>query len=131
MENINCQTNIEGNRIRTLLNNYKPVENLSFLSKAALIQSMEHCCSNALLPDYQSAYKEGFSCDTALVKIFNDILWKMENQEVTALVAIDLSDTVDHNILLDVLSMRFGIEGVALSWFESYLWIHQLKVNVG
>ena len=79
---------------------------------------MEHCCNNDLLPDYQSAYREGYSCETALVKIFNDILWKMEKQEVTTIVAIDLSeafDTVDHDILLDVLSMHFGIEGAALS----------------
>ena len=58
----------------------------------------------------------------------------MEKQEVTALVAIDLSaafDTVDHEILLDVLSMHFGIEGVALSWFESYLRHRHFKVNVG
>ena len=41
----------------------------------------------------------------------------MENQEITAIVAIDLSatfDTVDHQILNDVLNKRFKIEGVAL-----------------
>ena len=70
----------------------------------------------------------------ALVKISNDILWKMEKQEVTALVAIDLSaacDTVDHDIWLDVLSMHFSIEGVALRWLESYLRCRKFKVNVG
>ena len=53
---------------------------------------------------------------------------------MTALVALDLSaafDTVDHDILLDVLTMRFGIEGVALSWLESYLRGRKFKVNVG
>ena len=124
--------------LELLLDNYRPVSNLSFLSKvlekAALVQLMEHCGSNDLLPDYQSAYRESYSCETALVKIFNDILWKMEKQEVTALVAIDLSaafDTVDHDILLDVLSMHFGIVGVALSWLESYLRCRKFKVNVG
>ena len=107
--------------LELLLNNDRPVSNLSFLSKllekAALVQLMEHCCSNDLLPDYQSAYRVGYSCETALVKIFNDILWKTEKQEVTALAPIDLSaafDTVDYDILLDVLSMHFGIEDVAL-----------------
>ena len=124
--------------LELLLNNYRPVSNLSFLSKflekAALIQLMEHCCSNALLPDYQSAYREGYRCETTLVKIFNDILWKMKKQEVTALVAIDFSaafDTVDHDIFIYVLSMHFGIEGVALSWLDSYLRGRKFKVNVG
>ena len=114
------------------------MSNLSFISKllekAALVQLMEHCCCNDLLPDYQSAYREGYSSETAPVKIFNDILWKMEKQKVTALVVIDLSavfDTVDHDILLDVLTMHFGIEGVALSWFKSYLRLGKFKVNVG
>ena len=49
---------------------------------------------------------------------------KDRKEEVTALVAIDLSaasDKVDHEILLDVLSMHLGIDGVALSWLASYL----------
>ena len=68
------------------------------------------------------------------MKIVNDILWSMENQECTNLMAIDLSavfDMVDHKILLDVLQKRFRIEGVALSWFDNYLHPHFCKVNVG
>ena len=45
-----------------------------------------------------------------LIKITNDCLWDMENQMVTAMLAIDLSaafDTVDHAILLDVLNKKF------------------------
>ena len=51
------------------------------------------------MPDYQSTYKENNSCETALIKIVDDILWSMENGEVTGLMALDLSvafDTVDH-----------------------------------
>ncbi len=79
---------------------------------------MEHCCINDLFPDYQLVFREGYSWETAPVKIFNDILWNMEKQELTALVAIDLSaalDTVDHNILLDLLYMHFDIEGKLLA----------------
>ena len=87
-----------------------------------------------MFPDYQSAYRPNYSCETALVKIVNDILWAMENKKVTTLMAIDLStafDTVDHSILIAVLRERFGITDTALSWFESYLHPRYCKVNVG
>ena len=43
---------------------------------------------------------------------------------VTPLVTIDLIvafDTIDHNILLDVCSTKFGVKGTVWDWFESYL----------
>ena len=50
---------------------------------------------------------------------------KMNTQEVTLLVMLDLSaafDTVNHNILLITrLNEELGICGVALEWFKSYL----------
>ena len=76
------------------------------------------------MPEYQSAYRKNFSCETVLVKIMNDCLWNMENQWVTAIVAIDLSanfDTADHHILID---------GVALEWFSNYLSSRSCKVIV-
>ena len=63
--------------------------------------------------DYQPEYRENYSHETTLIKIVDDILWSMENGEVTALMALDLStafNTVDHEILLRVLQNRFGIE---------------------
>ena len=47
---------------------------------------------------------------------------------------MDLSaafDTVDHNILLEVLNKKFGIEGTPLQWFSSYLRLRSCKVNIG
>ena len=54
--------------------------------------------------------------------------------EITAVVAIDLSvafDTVDHNVLLDVLNNRFGLEGNTQNWIDSYLRPRKFKVNIG
>ena len=48
----------------------------------------------------------------------------MEHQRVPALVAIDLSatfDTVDHDILLDVLENKFEVSDKALEWFNTHL----------
>ena len=124
--------------LELICKNYRPVNNLSFLSKllekCALLQFNTYCMENNLLPGYQSGYKEYFSCDTALVKLMDDILWHMERQELTALVVIDLSvafDIVDHDILLDVLNNRFGIKENTLDWINSYLRPRKFKVNIG
>ena len=64
----------------------------------------------------------------------DDILWNMEVQEITAVVAIDLSaafDTVDHDVLLEVLNNRFGLDGNTLGWINSYLRPRKFKVNIG
>ena len=42
---------------------------------------------------------------------------------VTALVLLDFRaafHTVDHGIMLEVLTERFGVENLALDWFPSY-----------
>ena len=118
--------------------NYRPVSNLQFVSKvverAALKQFNDHCLTYKLIPDYQSAYREGYSCETVVIKLHNDILWAMENQEVMACVLLDLSaafDTVDHDLLLSVLSNRYNIQDSALQWYTSYLRPREFKVCVG
>ena len=57
----------------------------------------------------------------------------MEKKQVTALIAIDLSaafDTVDHDILIDVLQKQYGLGGLALNWVDSYLRPRSCKVCV-
>ena len=118
--------------------NYKPVSNLSCLSKVIekvmLTQFNEHCDNYRLLPDYQSAYRSNYSCETSLLKLTNDILWNMENKQVTALVMIDLSaafDTIDHELLLEILHHRYSISDNALKWYDNYLRPRGFKVCVG
>ena len=117
---------------------YHPVSNLPFLSKvvekSVLLRFNRHCNENNLMPSYQSAYRANFSCETALVKLTDDLLWAMEYQEVTPLVAIDLSaafDTVHHNMLLSVLSKKFGVVDNALKWFDAYLRPRRFQVLIG
>ena len=117
--------------------NYRPVSNLTFISKVVekitLNQFTLHCENNNLLPDYQSAYRKYHSCETSLIKLVNDLLWTMEKQEVTAMTLLDLSaafDTVDHDLLLEVLNKRFGVKEKALKWYEQYLKPRKFKVAV-
>ena len=79
---------------------------------------------NCLLPVMSSAYRQGHSTESALLKVQADILHNMEQQWVTLLVLIDLSaafDTVDHPILFQCLEERFGVKNSVLSWYKSYL----------
>ena len=117
--------------------NYRPVSNLTFMSKVIekcmLRQLKIHCDTYNLLPDYQSAYHENYSCETCLLQLTNDILWACEHQSVMSLTVLDLSaafDTVDHFILTSTLKTKFGINELALMWFNSYLQPRSFKVAV-
>ena len=128
MEDCHYQTGAQKLGLTLIYSNYRPVSNLSFLSKVVekvvLDQFRSHCANHRLSSDYQSAYHANYSCETALLKIVNDILWAMERQDITALISIDLSvgfNTVDHNILIEVLHREFGVTETALEWFASYL----------
>ena len=86
--------------------NYRPVSNLSFLSKpterAVNDQIKHHMDTNKLQEPLQSAYRPYHSTETALIKIFDDLLLNLDNKKVILLSLLDLSvafDTVDHNIL--------------------------------
>lgn len=75
-------------------------------------QLLDHCTAYAPLPDNQSSYRQGHSTETALLKVHNDILMKMDKEEVTLLVLFYSSakfDTIDHEILLEILETDFGV----------------------
>ena len=58
----------------------------------------------------------------------------MENQQVIAVMALDLSaafHTVDHEVLLSLLKHNFGLEDTVLNWFDSYLHPRSCKVSIG
>ena len=79
------------------------MSSLSFISKlvekVVQDQFVKQCSKAKLNLEFQSAYKEGHSCETTLLKIQNDLLWAMEWQQVSSLVPLDLCtafETVDH-----------------------------------
>ena len=86
-------------------------------------QLTEYCELNSLEEPRQSAYRQGHSTETALLKITNDLLLKMDNQQTSLLVLLDMSaafDTIPHQWFLDRLQRTFGLSGSALKWFQSY-----------
>ena len=122
----------------TTFSNYRPVSNLPFLSKIleriVLDQLIEHCTQHGLYDQQQSAYRSGHSTETALLKIFDQLLDSMDKQQVSILTLLDLSaafDTVNHSILLRRLDHSFGIRNNALGWFRSYLDERMQQVRIG
>ena len=114
--------------LATTLKNYRPVSNHCFISKiseqAVISQQKEHMEQKCLLPILSSAYRQGHSTKSALLKVHADILHNMEQQMVTLLILIDLSaafDTVDHQILFQCLEKQFGFHDSVLSWYKAYL----------
>ena len=103
------------------LKNYRPVSNLCFvgkiIEKVVLKRLNEHLNKNNLNIDHQSAYKNGFSTETLLIRVVNDLL------KATVVMILDLSaafDTLAHSTLLAKLRAA-GINGIPLKWFQSYL----------
>ena len=120
------------------MKNYRPVSNLSLLSKilqnAVASRLNSHINSSHTSNDYQSAYRKFHSTETALLKIHHDILSLMDDGRVTALTLLDLSaafDTIDHTILLRRLNNWFGVSGKALEWFKSYLTGRSQRIQLG
>ena len=110
------------------LTSYRPVSNLSFLSKViekvVSVQLIDYLEKNKLLPSHQSAYRRFHSCETATLRIANDLLMILDTKSKAILILLDLSaafDTVKHAKLLEKLQSQYGISGKVLEWFQSYL----------
>ena len=108
--------------------NYRPIANLSFLSKPleriVANQLNTYLVQNDLFESFQSAYRSNHSTETALLRVVNDIQRSIDDHKEVILVLLDLSsafDTLDHTILLGRLRDYYGISGTVLRWLESYL----------
>ena len=122
---------------KELLSNYRPISNLSLLSKyierAMLDQLVPFLDQVEVISKYQSAYRKYHSTETALCKIHSDLVYNACMGKSSILVFLDLSaafDTVDHQILLNDFS-NYGIEGPAFRLLESYLSNRTQSVIIG
>ena len=120
------------------LQSYRSVSNLKFISKAtekADTEQLQHYLTdNDLFPHLQSAYRKHHSCETALLRVLNDLLSTVDAKRDAVLVLFDLSaafNTIDHNILIQRLKIRYGLSGSVLEWFDSYIHGRNQVIKIG
>ena len=86
-----------------------------------------------VIPCCQSAYRRFHSTETALCKIYNDLVHTICLGRASLLVLLDLSaafDTVDHQLLLNDF-YNSGVRHVALNLLKSYISEREQRVAVG
>ena len=119
------------------LKSYRPVSNLTYISKlvekAAFEQINVYADTSRLTPSLQSAYRPHHSTETALLKVYSDIIDSMDKGKVVFLVLIDQSaafDLVDHQMLLRRLNKEYGISGTVLEWCRNYLCNRRQRISI-
>ena len=122
----------------SVLSNFRPISKLPFLSKilekVVLTQLQTFLINNDIYEKFQSGFKPHHSTETALLRVFNDLILTADSGDSAVLVLLDLTaafHTVDHAILMSRLENFVGIKGTALSWFESYLTDRSFSVHLG
>ena len=87
---------------------------------------------NNIVDSFQSAYRAGHSCETALLRVYNDIVTTGKGNG-SFIVPLDLSaafDTIDHDYLLYILEKYVGIGGSALRLIRSYFSDRTQRVQI-
>ncbi|CAB3977575.1 Hypothetical predicted protein [Paramuricea clavata] len=109
--------------------NYRPISILPVVSKAF----EKEVFVSSLLSKFQSGFRPKHSTVTALIQMGDEWLENMDNGKLNGVVFIDIKnafDSINHRILLNKMNEQFGIFGVELKWFESYLTNREQQCNV-
>lgn len=106
----------------TELQHLRPISILPILSK--ILEKILHSQitqfvqAERILPDIQSGFRPGYGCETALLKITDDVLEATDRGDLTLLTLLDFSkafDTVNHDLMVLVLGgLGFSSSSVQL-----------------
>ena len=107
--------------------NYRPVALLSVFSKiverAIFQQIIQYLEDNNLLHPSHHGFRTKHNTATALLQMFDTWIDALENNDISAVIMLDLSaafDVVDHSILIEKIKL-YGFQDCISSWIKSYL----------
>ena len=119
------------------VSNYRPISVLPTLSKITekIVYNRlnKYLTDNSILHANLFGFREKLSTSMALLELVDKLSEAADKKLVSIGVFIDLAkafDTVDHTILLRKLE-HYGVRGVPLSWFRSYLTNRRQYVMIG
>ena len=94
---------------------------------------MGHILDNNIVDRFQSAYRAAHSCETAILRVYNDIVTTVGKGNGSFLVLLDLSaafDTIDHDNLFYILEIYVGMGGSAQRLIRSYFCKRTQRVQI-
>ena len=77
-----------------------------------------------MLSKFQSGFRPNHSTVTALFQMYDEWLANMDNGKLNGVVFLHIKksfDPINHDILTTKMNEHFGIIGMELNWFKSYL----------
>lgn len=115
---INCANKLE---------DYRGINMLPIVEKLIEIvvhsQILNYMETNNLLFERQSGFRKNHSCETAVQLVVNEWKKSIDKDQYVAALFIDFKrafETISRTTLLNKLNY-YGIKGVVLNWFQSYL----------
>jgi len=84
-------------------------------------QITSYLSTNDLLSKYQLGFRRDHSTETLLLRLLSDCYGAIDRGRVTLFDVIAAFDTVDHQLLINRLSVSYGLSGLPLDWITSFL----------